>query len=1692
MSNLTKIIDNERDIAQNSVLSSIDDQLHESAKILENKCSKILPCMSQVEQVINNMPSPTSRETAENGQQNSRWAFSLSENRNYLQNAKRFRALAKRKQMPLDTTIPSMEEEMTLLIPSSYENMDVKGPSIEERGHPFEVINNMQSVPVTLRRKYGCVLSNTLAGLMQSRWKSHYKTSKMTECKSSSLFFMLDSVHVREVDSLLAFEPTSKTTSSSSCPFPNYPILADIANRLFTISRALTIPSLLFACGFNDAEAKKILKGKITEEVCKRILSVKNTLFFVGGLPLSKLLPPDVFKTAISVMHDDLRLIQLPLPLPLSIFNSKLPFGLHVESDNHALSQQGRKVQEAVVHWNSMTESNAHKALVDEEQKLNLSAAISVIFDPIRKKQIVTIPNECPFQNIDNEAEANLDCIELLPPEPPPKPPRKRLKKKKKKQVSVSTSAIISASHAGERECAYEKAVFQKKPHLPAKTLVKQSSKRPRLFVQAPPSQQEKRKQLNIELRHITPFEAGKGRVKWNEELTRRHGAKISDLLFQILSQLSEVLYDLTTPFDGEKVNDIMDLVAGIPGSVLTYIEANRPMKKASVDRPNNSPTLYAKEMELCRQNEEKPKIEAIETVETENHNLSPSEIKMVERLIARGKIGDAAKRIKQLATEGNYIFSEQETYERLISLHDGQTDISQLAISTKPTDFLTTEGLIIDDSDTMYSIIKSMNNRSACGCDGWSVGLIQAAVERNKANLLLLMRIINAFLIRQFYPRCWFVNRIIGIPKPGRPNQTRPITIPNPFRKLVAKVILHLHKDTMYRAVPEYQFGVGKKLGTESIITMIQNCVDIARIRKQELVVTQMDIESAYPSVDRKIMLDVFNGIQLHPTATSFFQHAFMLDELHFFEGPTPQKIPNTRGLAQGCPLSPIAFAIYAADAMNRINNTAGTADPAHFLQQCKVPRCVGYLDDMFLLSSSMTEAAATLTQLIKSLQESQMTVNLDKTTIFHVSATGEVDINQEIIVEEELNYKITALPTHPSKLAIRPQVSLKVLGSLITINEEHRNEFFQKKAQSALDLIRAAHGLHHQSILLIARMCVASKLNHLLRTLPLHHTLLEAFDTELKELLMQLLEIPSESLTELINMPMSLAGIGIPALTDIQAASIISLQREMIKIGPNNRLIESIKTMSSATTEQHLITELKMPTIQHSTDGLCGCLQAHVTFMSQMSDELKTRVWEMDQHQLWSAHLSGKHKNMLETTKELNESQYITIMANSINTASSAWLRAIPFTAQQKMSDDEVTHSINQKLGSADISLAFVECLARKVGKNGEQLCPICKCKLTPYHSACCQINTATRTARHHLIKGLVAATLKQIPGCKTIVEDFSVHSESNSRRIPDITVELHDAKRTPTTFETAYIKRKRKSSPVLSFGIDLTIRDIHSTSNRDKHLKGQFAEAGEKEKERGYVEFNKTADVYVVPFGISSVGELGPCALSLIGFIKEMGERNSLDINTTSLIEQISLLCETSRAEMEKVYIDELRRRINSFTSMKNQNIHLNSAIKESINCTVKPKTAPFWSKILTRTQQCLQVNSEEHLNDQKRDELNHQLFNWTPQPPPKPPPEDEESTTDDDDESSTSESIIMESDSDDSDDSSEERKLIPSFSSFQTTLSDNQIRNHGHNEATTTTTSAFSQSPNSWPSLTENSNKDNNHPEAFTDSAIEEEI
>ena len=440
--------------------------------------------------------------------------------------------------------------------------------------------------------------------------------------------------------------------------------------------------------------------------------------------------------------------------------------------------------------------------------------------------------------------------------------------------------------------------------------------------------------------------------------------------------------------------------------------------------------------------------------------------------------------------------------------------------------------------------------------------------------------------------------------------------------------------------------------------------------------------------------------------------------------------------------------------------------------------------------------------------------------------------------------------------------------------------------------------------------------------------------------------------------------------------------------------------------------------------------------------------RAEAFPQHNLWMEQMQGVYKDLLELKRKGNETQYITLLANSMDSASAAWLRAIPYNNYQRMTDDEVSRSVHYRLGSADNMFEYIKQLPESCFKNNQKFilpkekplqlpitqesstskedysltttedtqdelytdddelnkisslkkkqsnkviaCPLCGNKYTKYHCSNCQVTGPIRSARHNLVKRLLASTLNQLPSALVIVEDYAADNTEgcNHIMVPDITVTIPDITREATELERKYLNSHSHDQGFVNFSIDLTIADIHTSSSRSQHRKGQFAKAAEEEKIKHYREFNRNPNnrIKVLPFALSTVGEFAPIAKDILGFINEMATKYNMMINTETLREQIDLLLETSRAEMEKVYFEQLQRKVNASNRQRKGNNISSGGINEDIMKKIEQqklnRIPAFWVRQLNNTTKFLNECSLNKLSSQRAEELHHKLLKWMP--------------------------------------------------------------------------------------------------------------
>ena len=150
-------------------------------------------------------------------------------------------------------------------------------------------------------------------------------------------------------------------------------------------------------------------------------------------------------------------------------------------------------------------------------------------------------------------------------------------------------------------------------------------------------------------------------------------------------------------------------------------------------------------------------------------------------------------------------------------------------------------------------------------------------------------------------------------IPKSDKPSSFagyRPISLCNLIYKIITKIIAMCLKKGLSLGISDEQFGLLENRQITDAIAIAQESIHSIKVRNKEALVLKLDLIKAYDWVDwgfiRLVLLQI--GIPLHTTnwimgCVVSANYAILVNG-----NPTPF-FSASRGLRQGCPLSPLLF---------------------------------------------------------------------------------------------------------------------------------------------------------------------------------------------------------------------------------------------------------------------------------------------------------------------------------------------------------------------------------------------------------------------------------------------------------------------------------------------------------------------------------------------------------------------------------------------------------------------------------------------------------------------------------------------------------------------------------------------------------------------------------------------------------------
>ena len=278
--------------------------------------------------------------------------------------------------------------------------------------------------------------------------------------------------------------------------------------------------------------------------------------------------------------------------------------------------------------------------------------------------------------------------------------------------------------------------------------------------------------------------------------------------------------------------------------------------------------------------------------------------------------------------------------------------------------------------------ILKKLKNEKAEGSDSISNEMIKCAP---KIIIDLLFGFVNLCLAKSLIPKSWCRELINPIHKEGckdDPNNYRGICISSALLKIICSLLnqrIKLKCQTR-KIIDKNQTGFKEKHRTSDNLLVLKNVVKkYVTIGKGKIYTCFVDFKKAYDTVWHNGLFQKMNENLLDGKVLDLIKDIYKKSKCAVkVNDSITEYFAYSKGVRQGCPLSPILFNIYVNDIFKIMNdNTKSTI----FLKENEPINVLMYADDLILLSESKEGLQRQIDKLCEYCKKWKLSINFNKT---------------------------------------------------------------------------------------------------------------------------------------------------------------------------------------------------------------------------------------------------------------------------------------------------------------------------------------------------------------------------------------------------------------------------------------------------------------------------------------------------------------------------------------------------------------------------------------------------------------------------------------------------------------------------------------------------------------------------------------
>lgn len=400
---------------------------------------------------------------------------------------------------------------------------------------------------------------------------------------------------------------------------------------------------------------------------------------------------------------------------------------------------------------------------------------------------------------------------------------------------------------------------------------------------------------------------------------------------------------------------------------------------------------------------------------------------------------------------------STQVQNKTFIPISHWHNDIKLASVDDKVKMLPELKGVVManpPNPDEVSEYVQNLRNNTAPGNDRLNIELIKYGPPSLFNKLCELIS--NVWESNQIPPE-WTETTQIPIPKKKSPKSIsdyRKITLCNTIYKVYAKFLLDKLLEHI-KAMPLYQAGFQKNRSTDDQIFIARSVLDERWRKGKTTYILSIDLKQAFD----RLKLEHISAILQHKGVPNYLINRILaacLTEktcIQWF-GRKTDSVNKTRGVKQGCPLSPIIFTI----ALNAVIETVVEVLGNYNIQgeNMNPPMILAYADDVIVISENALELERFLQEFIPTAESIGLELNISKSEVLvrdpydrqhQLQQGGSIRLcNMDIKLVEKMKYLgvyLTNNINRPATVRERIKSAFRICHSIVPFFTKNKLSF-------------------------------------------------------------------------------------------------------------------------------------------------------------------------------------------------------------------------------------------------------------------------------------------------------------------------------------------------------------------------------------------------------------------------------------------------------------------------------------------------------------------------------------------------------------------------------------------------------------------------------------------------------------------------